>query len=174
MDAIRGERFPCCVVNLERRQSLRRFVYVLQSRGMILDPSGFVDSQICKGLVLLDADAPEKGCGRCGRTIGTDLPFHAPNQHEQAFPVDLTLNGHIVDIFFAPERLAPVNHDLCLRGKPVEIYRGCQYDPVRLFDGRIDLLHFVLYDTHTGLGAPAAILAWLDIHFVEPEEINLV
>ncbi len=108
------------------------------------------------------------------RAIGPDLPFHAPDQYKKAFSVDLSLDGHIMNIFFTPEGLAPVDHDLRLCGQAAEIYRGRQDDPVGLSDSRIYLLHFILDDAYTRFGAAAAVLARLDIHVVKPEIFDAV
>lgn len=119
--------------------------------------------------MLFDTDAPEKSGRGCIRAVGADLPLHASHEYEQALPVDLSRDRHVVKILFAPERLAPVHHDLRLRGQTAEIYRGRKDDPVCFANSRIYLLHLILDDTYSGVGAAAAILAWFDVHIVQPE-----
>jgi len=159
---------------LVRRQVSRGFVNVLQGCRMVLNAWLIVYPQVSQGPVLFDADAPEKG-RRCRiGAFSPDLPLHTSYQYEKTFSVDLSLDRHIVDVFLAPKRLAPVDHGLHLCGQSAEIYRGRQYNPVGFSDGRVYLLHLILDNTYTGIGASAAILTRFDVHVIEPEIIDLV
>ena len=82
-------------------------------------------------------------------------------------------NGFLEKIFFAPERLTPVYHGLCLGAQAEEKDGRGQNNPVCSANRLINLRHVIIVNTDAGFIASPAVLAWHDVHFIQREKADI-
>jgi len=125
--------------------------------------------------MLGDAHGPEEGLRHDLCCVPAVIFFHPTNEEQKAFSSWRTGgNALLQKIFFTPEGLTAVDHDLGLGAQAVEKNGGGKNDSLSLPQFVIDIGHVVRMYATSRLCAAATVLARLHPHDVELEDAYTV